>query len=531
MRLTRRDLLRVAGGAALAGPLAACDSLPGNLGNIGDLAGSSTGALLKSDLKLPDPFGVPLPVPAVLKPTRTDGTTDYYDITQRRATVEIIPGHRTEIWGYNGTFPGPTIASRSGRRTVVRHRNELPVPVVVHLHGGRNPAEHDGYPIDYLLPTGGWSGGTGHSGHGGGQAGHVGRVSQGTKDYVYPLDQPAATLWYHDHRMDFTGPQVWRGLAGFHLLHDDIEDDLPLPKGDKDIPLMICDRSFNEDGSLRYPAVDPSLAGEPGVTGTYMNGVLGDTILVNGAPWPYLEVSNTRYRFRVLNASNARRYKLRLDPAPGEGPSFVQVGSDLGLLGAPIGHQEIEIAQAERFDVVIDFSTYPIGTEVTLANGLDDGPTGRIMRFRVTRRETDASTVPAKLAEVEPIDGSSAAGTRSFLFSQGVANRQQIWTINGKPFDPDRADATARLGSTEIWKLTSDVHHPVHLHLAHFQVLRRQGRAPRASDAGWKDTVDLRRGEVVEVAARFTGHTGRYVFHCHNLEHEDMVMMGNLDVV
>ena len=140
-------------------------------------------------------------------------------------------------------------------------------------------------------------------------------------EHLYPLDQPAATLWYHDHRMDFTGPQVWRGLAGFFLVRDDVEDDLPLPRGEKEVPLMICDRAFEEDGSFRYPAIDPTLMDTPGVEGAYHQGVEGDVILVNGAPWPVLDVANTRYRFRLLNASNARRYRLTLDPPPPQGPA------------------------------------------------------------------------------------------------------------------------------------------------------------------------------------------------------------------
>lgn len=128
--------------------------------------------------------------------------------------------------------------------------------------------------------------------------------------------------------MDFTGPQIYYGLAGFHLIRDDEEEALGLPHGERDIPLTIVDRAFKEDGSFHYPAVDPSLTKKPGVKEDYVSGVLGDCILVNGAPWPELEVTNTRYRFRILDASNARRYRLALDPAPAEGASFVQVGSD-----------------------------------------------------------------------------------------------------------------------------------------------------------------------------------------------------------
>ncbi|WBB81491.1 multicopper oxidase family protein [Micromonospora sp. WMMD882] len=526
MPLSRRRLIQL-GGVAAAVPLVGCDRIGDQVGeSLGTRSGSSTGSRMSSQLDLPEPFQVPLPRPRVLEPTNSDGTTDFYEVTQRAAKVEIVPGHQTEIWGYDGTFPGPTIESRAGRRTVVRHRNELPVPVVVHLHGGKNPAEHDGYPIDYLLPTGGFA-------HGDGMPGHTmagGNTSQGTKDYVYPLDQPAATLWYHDHRMDFTGPQVYRGLAGFHLVRDDEEDALPLPKGEKEVPLFICDRAFAEDGSFRYPAVDHSLH-DPGVTGQFSNGVLGDVILVNGAPWPTLDVANTRYRFRVLNGSNARRYALSLDPKPGEGRSFVQIGSDAGLLGAPIGHDRIEIAPAERYDLVVDFSQFKVGTRVTLRNEFDNGRLGSVMQFHVARKATEDSTVPGRLADFEQLDRSMAVRTRQFLFGQGVSGGRQIWAVNGKPFEPDRIDAQPKLGSVEIWKLVTDVHHPVHLHLAHFQVLSRMTQAPLARDAGWKDTVDILPGQIVEVLAKFTGHRGKYVFHCHNLEHEDMVMMSNLEVV
>jgi len=360
-------------------------------------------------------------------------------------------------------------------------------------------------------------------------------VHQGVKDYRYPLGQPAATLWYHDHRMDFTGPQVYRGLAGFHLVHDTQEEALPLPRGERDIPLMICDRAFAEDGSFRYPSIDPSLRGEPGVTGEFMQGVLGDVVLVNGAPWPVLEVTSTRYRLRILNASNARRYRLALDPPPPEGPAFTQVGSDAGLLARPVAHQEIEIAQAERFDVVVDFSAYPVGTRVTLANRFGGGPASRVMRFHVSRRARDDSAVPSRLADVERLPPSAATVTRTFIFARGAFGAGPgpgtVWTINGRAFEPGRANARPRLGATEIWRLITNAHHPVHLHLAHFQVLSRAGRGPGRYDDGWKDTIDLRPGEEAEIIARFTGYRGRYVFHCHNLEHEDMAMMGNFDVV
>ncbi len=530
MSITRRDTLRLAAGAAasipLAGAVASCSGGGGGGGGGGDnQTEGSTGRLLQSAADLPEPGTVPLPVPPVLEPVSSDGSEDRYLITQRSGEAEIIPGLTTEVWGYEGVFPGPTIVSRSGRRTVVEHRNELPVPVVVHLHGGKTPPEHDGYPTDLILPRSGWDT----------RGGHAGDVTEGSRVYEYPLEQAAATLWYHDHRMDFTGPQVYKGLAGFHIVHDDEEEALPLPKGDRDVPLMICDRAFDEDGSFLYPARSPDLAGEPGVDNQYMSGVLGDAILVNGAPWPYMEVANVRYRLRLLNASNARRYELALDPPPEDGASFTQIGSDGGLLGAPLGHERIEIAPAERFDVVVDFSAYSVGTEVVLVNGYGEGGTAEVMRFRVTSEATDDTEVPEVLSDFRQLTRASAATERRVRFSREGRNTHgpgpNLWTINGETFDPERIDFEIPLDSTEVWRLTTNVHHPVHLHLVRFQVLSRNGGEPGPYDAGWKDTIDLGDQEEAEIIATFSGYPGKYVYHCHNLEHEDMMMMANFGVV
>jgi spore coat protein A len=399
-------------------------------------------------------------------------------------------------------------------------RNELPVPIVNHLHGGRTPPESDGYPTDLILPVGGFH----HPHHNDPRA----VIAQDSREYIYPNQQRAATLWYHDHRMDFTAPQVWRGLAGLYLLRDEEENKLPLPHGDKEIAMVICDRSFDADGSLFYPSVDPSLRDTMGVAKDYAGGVLGDVILVNGAPWPVLEVANTKYRFRILNASNARRYELALDPAPAGGRGFIQVGADGGLLGAPLLHNSIRIAPAQRFDVVIDFARFAPGSRITLRNHLDSGPTGQIMQFHITRNERDGAAVPERLSSYEEPDRNMAQTTRVFRFSyrRGVAG----WTINGKTFDPSRMDARPRLGATEIWQMETDFNHPLHLHLVHFRVLGHSGR-PTQWDAGWKDTIDLEPGATANLLVRFEGYRGRYVFHCHNLEHEDMGMMGNFEVV
>lgn len=473
-------------------------------------------------------FEVPLPVPPVLEPVRTDGTTDYYEITQREGTVEILPGYETTVWGYNGIFPGPTIEARSGREVVIEQQNELPVPVSTHLHGGVTPPESDGFPTDLILPPDlSMDDLPGHI------SGTIAGVSRGSKEYRYPNEQRAATLWYHDHRMDFTGPQVYKGLAGFYIIRDDVEDELPLPDEEKDVPLMIADRTFTDDGEMYYPSVDPSLMGEHGVLASTSfgmhTGVFGDTILVNGAPWPRMEVSNTKYRFRILNASNARTYELALEPSPSKGGSFVQIGSDGGLLSEPIRHDELLVSPAERFDVVIDFSHYSVGSKVTLVNRRGEGRVSDVMRFEVVREEEEESEIPARLApKLDFPSPDEAEVTRRFSFIAGMLGGMS--TINGKGYNPERIDADPRFGSTEIWEFNADPAHPIHMHLVHFKIISRDGGPPGPYDAGWKDTVFLDGGNV-RVVAKFTPYRGKYVFHCHNLEHEDMMMMANFEVV
>lgn len=478
------------------------------------------GRLLRSTARLPQPYQVPLPVPAVLQPPHRDADTDYYHLTQGVSDLPILPGLTTPAWTYGGTFPGPTIVSRSGRKTTVRHHNTLPVPVAVHLHGGHTPAAHDGYPLDLILPHSGIPS-AGISNPGMDHSAMMRDTVVGQRDYTYPMQQRASTLWYHDHRMDHTGESVWRGLAGLHLIHDDEEDALPLPRGHRDIPLMISDRSFAADGSFHYPLDHDGM-----VVSDYMNGVLGDVILVNGAPWPVLHADPARYRLRILNGSDARRYRLQLDPQPPGGSALVQIGSDGGLLERPVNHDYLDIAPAERFDVVVDFSRYAPGTQVRLVNTLGRGNTREVMRFDVVGQDRgDDSSIPAHLSNgVSPLPLDRVAATRTFKFGLGPKG---IWSINDMAYQPGRPLARPRLGDVEIWRFITDVHHPIHVHLNHFQVLSRNNRAPGKYDSGWKDTVDVQPSEAVEIAIRFTDYAGTFLVHCHNLEHEDMAMMAD----
>jgi FtsP/CotA-like multicopper oxidase with cupredoxin domain len=191
-----------------------------------------------------------------------------------------------------------------------------------------------------------------------------------------------------------------------------------------------------------------------------------------------------------------------------------------------VEHAAVVSAPGERHDVLVDFSAVPVGAEVTLVNTFGTGPTRDVLRFVVTRRATDDTRVPTRLADVPPPRPADAVATRQFDFRINGGR----WTINGHAYDPAGSLAAPRLGTVELWRFTSDFHHPVHVHLAHFRVVSRSGRNPDPTDAGWKDTVDVRPYETVEVLVTFAGYRGRYMLHCHNLEHEDMAMMANFDV-
>ena len=443
-------------------------------------------------------FRVPLPIPPVLAALRVDASGDYYEIAQREGVTEIIPGVRTRIWGYNASFPGPTIRARRGRPTIVTHTNNLGIPTVVHLHGGVTRPESDGFPTDTLSPG-------------------------ETRRYEYSNIGRAATLWYHDHSRAGTGRNLYMGLAGLYLLEDDAEVTGQLPHGRFDIPLIIQDRALTDDGQLDYDH-----HGHHGATGSIM--------LVNGAPWPVFEVSARKYRFRILNASNAMDLRLALSPAQ----PLTQIAVDQGLLPRPVSLRTVALTMGERVEIVIDFSRYAVGSRVVLHNVRGEGPLSRVMRFDVVRAERDDSIVPLVLSEFETLSAADAVETRTFVFggrlTLGIPPAVQ-WLINGEPFDPMRVDATPRFGDIEIWRFVNQgflgrsMVHPVHTHLAPFQVVRRNGRAPLREEGGWKDTVAVDDGEEVDVAIRWSGYRGRYLLHCHNLEHEDHTMMTRVDVI
>ncbi|HEY9635699.1 MAG TPA: multicopper oxidase domain-containing protein [Coleofasciculaceae cyanobacterium] len=444
------------------------------------------------------PFQVPFRTPPVLDPVRSDETTDYYEITMQKAQVEILPGLKTEIWGYNGITPGPTIRQRGGRQqdggrqSVVRFINKLDTRTVIHLHGMASLPQYDGYAEDLIPPD-------------------------YYKDYVYPNNR-AATLWYHDHTVGKTSRNVYMGLAGMYIVDDDFDLSLPLPKGDYDVPLIIQDKIFATDGSLIFD--------DRGQKSLY-----GDIVLVNGAPWPRMEVANRKYRFRVLNASASRSYGLSLST----GDDLIVIGTDAGLLSEPVRTKTLRIGIAERYGFILDFSKYPIGTQVVLRNigpesNVDrDARTSVVMRFDVVRRESDDSSIPSTLRPVQPIPISSAVRTREFRFQR--SGRQ--WLINNQGWNKNRIDANPELGDVEIWTFVNTAgswFHPVHVHLVDLQLLDRNGRPPLPYERGWKDVFYLGEGETVRVIARYGPHKGKYMIHCHNIVHEDHDMMTQFEV-
>ena len=438
-------------------------------------------------LAAPTPFAAALPIPPVLRPAGRKDGRDLYELTMRSSNASILKGKKTPIWGYDGRFPGPTIKVTKGEPVIVRQINRLKVNTTIHLHGGHVPAKHDGHPADVIEPG-------------------------DHRDYRYPNEQDAATLWYHDHSHHTTSRNIYKGLAGVYIIEDPDERELNLPGGKFDIPLIIQDRSFKKNGSFKFQ--------------NKYEGVFGDVYLVNGKPIPHLKVANRKYRFRILNASNSRIYTLKLDsPQP-----MTQIASDGGLLAAPVMASTITLAAAERVEIVIDFSMFPVGTSVVLQDNVGPTPLDNrpIMRFEVDREAADPSSLPGTLRTIEPL----GASDRERNFTLRLDAIRGRWLINGKTFSMNRIDARPKLGTTETWAFenVSNQPHPMHVHLVMFQVLDRDGMPASGGEQGWKDTVRVDSGEIVRVAMRFSGHTGPYVFHCHNLPHSDHGMMGQMQV-
>ncbi len=444
-----------------------------------NISGATTPATRTTALT-PAGFSHPLLFPPV-------NTNANVSIGINEACVQILDGPCTNMWTYGGTYPGLTIRRPTGQSTYVTFTNNLgPAAgeMTVHNHGNHSTADNDGQPDTLLIPMG------------------------GSRTYTYEgieegNNQRGKMQFYHDHRMDVTGRNVWMGLTGLYIV-DDPADPSTLPSGEFDLPLAIADRQFDLKNQIPY-VFNP-------------NGVTGDKFLVNGVYQPYLEVGDRKYRFRILNASNFRTYFLELS----SGDSFIQIGTESGLLPVPVTRTGMRMGPAERLDVVVDFAG-KLGQNIYLVDGL----TGtQLLEFRVTQDVTDDSVVPATLRPLPDIGEPSV--TRNWSFDQTAGH----WTINGLRFDPNRVDARPVLGTTEKWVFTNPTGqaHTVHIHDVSQQCLSRNGGACYPYEA-LKETWYLAPGEVLEVKLKFTDHVGMYMLHCHMMEHEDDGMMTQFEVV
>ncbi len=483
-------------------------------------------------------FVDPLPIPEVARPieSRTppghSTAVPYHRIAMREVFSRLhrdLPPAR--LWTYGGAAPGPTIETRSGEGLLIEWPNQLPqrhfLPIdhtlhgaetdkpevrgIVHVHGAKVPPGADGYPEDWYTP--------GES-----------------RTYFYPNRQDAATLWYHDHTMGINRLNIYAGMYGLFLIRDEAEDALGLPRGPYEIPLVLCDRFLRRDGQLEYPV-------SPDPARPWVAEVFGNVMLVNGKAFPYLDVEPRAYRFRVLNASNGRFWRLSL----ANDLAFHQIGGDQGLLSAPVELQRPLLAPGERADLVVDFSGHS-GAQIVLMND-----SFQVMQFRVSAAKSATRWVlPAALRPVVRMSESIAVKTRplALVESMNMRGESMGMLLNRTPWHMPVTE-NPRLNSVEIWSFinTTDDSHPIHLHLVRFQILDRRrfepeyyltrgemlytgpATPPAPEEAGWKDTVRADPKMVTRIIVRFEGWAGRYVWHCHVLEHEDNEMMRPYDVL
>ena len=456
---SRRSVLRAAGAtlAGLALGAPACDLLS---------PAAPTPPVLRPWLRLP------APVPA----------------ERGRVLVAGVPsglapdalGFGLEVAGLAETG-GLQLEARAGGEVHVVLRNALEEPTTLHSHGAVVPAEMDGHPADTVAPG-------------------------GSREYRYPVRQRAALLWVHPHPHGRVARQVYGGLAAPLVVRDEVEGALGLPSGDHELVLAVRDATFGADGRLRFQS--------------RRGGFLGDVPVINGVPWPRHAVNPDLYRLRLLNASNARVFRLALST----GAPLVVVGNDGGLLpDAPSSTAEVEFGPAERLDVLLDLRRARPGDVVALRCGREQWD---LLAFEVGEAEglSGQAEVPTSLPPVPPLVHRGGVD-RTFRFQAHLA-------INGEVYRMGDLRARVPFGRVERWRFVAQAGgaHPVHVHGASFQVVHRESRDPARRtvlphERGWKDTVLLLDNEVAEVLVRFDAYRGRYLLHCHKLAHEDHGMM------
>ena len=474
----------------------------------------------------------PLSIPSIDLGTLSSDVRNF-DLTLKQGSHSFLAGLNTQTLGINGNYMGPTLRFKRNERVALQVRNTIGEPSSLHWHGFHLPATEDGGPHQEIPADQLWK-------------------------PSFDVVQFAGTYWYHSHVMHNAGSQVYRGLAGMIIVDDEEQDHaLPTNYGVDDIPIILQDRRFGEDGSL-----------------VYMNryedrvmGMLGDTILVNGTVNPVITPGTRMLRLRLLNASNARTYNLGFS----DDRQFYQIASDGGYLAAPVALTRLQLAVAERAEILVEFDP---SEETTLINialppAFPDFPGAMsemmrelntqafdILHFRVQAQLQDNGELPSRFAEIYRIPEAAATNSRSFRLGMGAGMRSGEdggpgrgarngrgggfgggqFSINGRRMAEDYINERIEYNTTEIWELTntSPMMHPFHVHNGQFQILDRGGYPPPDNELGWKDTVKVEPDELVRIIMRFTDFRDEenpYMYHCHILEHEDRGMMGQFLVV
>ena len=444
----------------------------------------------------PDTAAETLHTPATLRNLSGEPGTVEVELTAAPARLSLVPGPETDVFAYNGTIPGPTLEVREGDRVIIRFRNDLPEETTVHWHGLHVPWQADGSPFH-----------------------PVGAGEEFTFEFTVPHGT-AGTYWYHPHPHHRTRYQVSKGLYGALIVR---ADDDPLP----DVPeklIILSDGRFLPDGSIDMPERS-SLQGRI----DFENGWEGDVLFVNGRVLPKIPIrAGEVQRWRIINASAARVYRLAVS-----GHRLLHVGSDGGLFERPVDTEEVIVASSERVELLVRGTGSPGDRAV-----LQTLPYDRYIpqtRPRDWKRARDLLTLEYTTASARPpVDPPSTLRPVAFLDTTAVRARRVVAMtqgfLNGKTMDMGRIDERAELGTTEIWQIENLVgmDHPFHLHGFSFQVLDRNG-VP-VSYPSWKDTVNVPKHETVRFIVRFDDYPGKWMYHCHILDHEENGMMGILEV-
>ncbi|MBI5363399.1 MAG: multicopper oxidase domain-containing protein [Planctomycetes bacterium] len=445
------------------------------------------------------------------------------DLVATSGTVQIRAGTPTNVYRYTGTLQpgslgtlanipgshlGPILFARTGDKLVTRLDNQLPEDHIVHFHGLDVPPAMDGHPMDQVPPG-------------------------GTFEYHFRIVNRAGTYWFHPHTDMLTAEPVYAGRAGLLIVSDDEEQAVPLPRGAYDIPLVIQDRKFDANNQFVY-------------TPNAIEGFLGDRVLVNGFENFTISAATRVYRFRVINGSQSRIYKLVWS----DGTPIVVIGSEGGLLGAPVTLPYLMLSPGERVELWADFRSKPVGTQITLRTqvflgaGGTNGQTPFDVAFvSIDRAEPETLVLPPVLSAYTPFNPTSAVNygnPRVFPITMLMGTG---FVLNGALFQMSAVapNEIVKRGDLEIIEITNtgapSVAHPIHFHGRHFQVLSRTNVSGNPSyyaavsagfaDHGWKDTVLVWPGERVQILMRYSQYTGLFLYHCHNLVHEDMGMMRN----